>query len=70
MEQGEVGKKWAGGGRGRLRPKRICAEKDYAKGAIRRYLRRLSVRITIALGGPPSTAVGLSIGRSKVLRVD
>ena len=47
MEQGEVNK-WAGGGRGRLRPKRICADKGYAKGVIRRYLRRLGVRITIA----------------------
>ena len=47
MEQGEVGK-WAGGGRGRLRPKRICADKGYARGVIRRYLRRWGVRITLA----------------------
>jgi hypothetical protein len=46
MESGEV--KRAGGGRPRLRPRRICAEKGYAKGAIRRYLRRVGIRITIA----------------------
>ncbi len=47
MESGEV-KKREGRGRPRLRPKRICADKGYAKGVIRRYLRRLGIRITIA----------------------
>jgi transposase len=46
MESGEV--KRAGGGRPRLRPRRICADKGYAKGVLRRYLRRLGIRITIA----------------------
>jgi transposase len=47
MEQGEV-KKLEGPGRAKLRPKRICADKGYAKGVVRRYLRRLGIRITIA----------------------
>jgi len=48
MESGEVDR--AGGGRPRLRPRRICcADKGYAKGVLRRYLRRfLGIRITIA----------------------
>jgi transposase len=46
MEQGEV--KRSGPGRAKLRPKRICADKGYAKGVVRRYLRRLGIRITIA----------------------
>jgi transposase len=49
MDNGEV--KRAGCGRpGRSfgRPGRICADKGYAKGVIRRYLRRLGIRITIA----------------------
>ena len=46
MESGEV--KRAGRGRPRLRPRRICADKGYAKGVVRRYLRRLGIRITIA----------------------
>ena len=32
----------------RIRPRRICAEKGYAKGVVRRYLRRRGIRITIA----------------------
>jgi transposase len=47
MESGEVrgsGRR----GRPRLRPRRICADKGYAKGVVRRYLRRLGIRITIA----------------------
>ena len=42
--------RWIGrvGGRPRLRPRRICADKGYAKGVVRRYLRRLGIRITIA----------------------
>jgi transposase len=49
MESGEVKKRAAGHrGRPRLRPKRICADKGYAKGVVRRYLRRLGIRITIA----------------------
>jgi transposase len=48
MESGEVNK-WVGrGGRPKLRPRRICADKGYAKGVIRRYLRRVGIRITIA----------------------
>ncbi len=31
-----------------MRPRRICAEKGYAKGIVRRYLRRVGIRITIA----------------------
>ena len=46
MERGEV--KRAGRGRPRLRPRRICADKGYAKGVVRGYLRRLGIRITIA----------------------
>ena len=46
MERGEV--KRAGSGRPRVRPHRICADKGYAKGVIRRYLRRRGIRITIA----------------------
>ena len=46
MENGEVSR--AGRGRPRVRPRRICADKGYAKGVIRRYLRRLGIRITIA----------------------
>jgi transposase len=46
MESGEV--KRAGGGRPRLRPRRICADKGYAKRVLRRYLRPLGIRITIA----------------------
>src|SRR5215208_1778848 len=44
MESGQVDR--AGGGRPRLRPRRICADKGYAKGVVRRYLRRLGIRIT------------------------
>ena len=46
MENGKVHR--AGRGRPRIRPRRICADKGYAKGVIRRYLRRLGIRITIA----------------------
>lgn len=48
MESGEVKKRAGRGGRARLRPKRICADKGYAKGVVRRYLRRVGIRITIA----------------------
>ena len=48
MEQGEVEKPPGHPGRPRLRPRRICADKGYAKGVVRRYLRSLGVRITIA----------------------
>ena len=47
MEQGEV-KRADRPGRPRLRPRRICADKGYAKGVLRRHLRRLGIRITIA----------------------
>jgi hypothetical protein len=47
MEQGEV-ERVGRPGRPRLPPKRICADKGYAKGVVRRYLRRLGIRITIA----------------------
>jgi transposase len=46
MEGGEV--KGESRGRPRLRPRRICADKGYAKGVVRRYLRGLGIRITIA----------------------
>ena len=47
MESGVV-KKRADRGRPRLRPRRICADKGYAEGVVRRYLSRLGIRITIA----------------------
>jgi hypothetical protein len=47
MESGEV-KKRADRGRPRSRPRRICADKGYAKGVVRRYLRRRGINITIA----------------------
>ena len=47
MEQGEVERAGCRG-RPRLRPRRICADKGYAKGVVRHYLRRLGIRITIA----------------------
>ena len=46
MERGEV--KRAARGRPRVRPHRICADKGYAKGVIRRYLRGRGIRVTIA----------------------
>jgi transposase len=46
MERGEVER--AGPGRAKLRPRRICADKGYAKGVLRRYLKGLGIRITIA----------------------
>jgi transposase len=46
MDNGEVDR--AGCGRPKKRPGRICADKGYAKGVVRRYLRRLGIRITIA----------------------
>jgi transposase len=46
MENGKVHR--ARRGRPRIRPRRICAEKGYAKGVVRRYLRRRGIRITIA----------------------
>jgi transposase len=46
MESGQVDR--AGRGRPRLRPRRICADKGYAKGVVSRYLKRLGIRITIA----------------------
>jgi transposase len=46
MENGKVHR--AGCGRPRVRPRRICADKGYAKGVVRRYLRRRGIRITIA----------------------
>ena len=45
MEQGAV--KRTGVGRPRLRPKRVCGDKGYSSGKIRRYLRRRGLRITI-----------------------
>jgi transposase len=61
MENGEVRR--AGPGSPKKRPGRICADKGYAKGVVRRYLRRLGVRITIARksnehrGGPFDRAI-------------
>jgi transposase len=46
MENGKVNR--AGLGRPRIRPERICADKGYAKGVVRHYLRRRGIRITIA----------------------
>ncbi len=46
MECGEVNR--AGRGRPRLRPDRLCADKGYANGQVRGYLRSKGVRITIA----------------------
>jgi transposase len=47
MESGEV-KRAGTPGRPRLRPRRICADKGYAKGVVRCYLRGSGIRITIA----------------------
>lgn len=65
MEQGEV--KRAGRGRPRVRPHRICADKGYAKGVIRRYLRRRGIRITIARRSNEHIVAEPSIGRSTAL---
>jgi transposase len=46
MERGEV--KRAGRGRPKVRPHRVCADKGYARGVVRRYLRRRGIGITIA----------------------
>lgn len=46
MEHGEVNR--AGRGRPRLRPERLCADKGYANGEVRRFLSSKGVRITIA----------------------
>lgn len=46
MERGEVRRE--GRGRPRLRPFRLCADKGYANGEVRGYLRSKGVRITIA----------------------
>ena len=62
MESGEV--KRAGRGRPKLRPKRICADKGYAKGVLRRYLRRLGMQERDSREDPTSTAAVRSIGRS------
>ena len=76
MERGEV-EKLEGPGRPRLRPKCICADKGYAKGVVRGYLRGLGIRITIARrsnehrGGPFDREIYLSrlISLSMRLRV-
>lgn len=46
MQQGAV--KRAGAGRPRLRPRRVVGDKGYSSGAVRRYLRRRGIRLTIA----------------------
>lgn len=46
MQQGGV--KRVGAGRPRLRPGRVVGDKGYSSGAIRRYLRRRGIRLTIA----------------------
>jgi transposase len=46
MERGKA--KSLGRGRPRLRPDRICADKGYANGRVRGYLRRKGIRVTIA----------------------
>jgi transposase len=45
MEQGAV--PLVGGGRPRLRPQRVVADKGYSSGPLRRYLRRRGIRYTI-----------------------
>jgi transposase len=45
MERGAVAGK--GGGRPRLRPKRVVGDKGYSSGKIRSYLRRRGIRYTI-----------------------
>jgi transposase len=45
MEQGAV--KRVGSGRPRLKPRRIVGDKGYSSGAIRRYLRRRHIGVTI-----------------------
>lgn len=46
MEGGEVERE--GAGRPKLRPFRLCADKGYANGEVRGYLRRKGMRVTIA----------------------
>lgn len=45
LAQGAV--KRPGTGRPRLRPHRVVGDKGYSSGAIRRYLRRRGIRLTI-----------------------
>lgn len=45
MEQGSV--KRIGRGRPRIRPKRVVGDKGYSSRAIRQYLQRRSIRLTI-----------------------
>lgn len=45
MEQGGVPR--LGGGRPRIRPQRLVADKGYSSGKIRRYLRRRGIRYSI-----------------------
>lgn len=45
MEQGAI--QHSSGGRPRIRPRRVVGDKGYSSGAIRRYLRRRGIRLTI-----------------------
>ena len=62
MEKGAINKR-EGCGRPKVRPERLCGDKGYAKGQIRRYLRRLGIRVTIPRksnehrGGPFDRAI-------------
>jgi transposase len=71
MDGGEIRR--AGPGPPKKRPGRICADKGYAKGVIRRNLRRLGISITIARksnehrGGPFDRAIYRTIYRTRNL---
>jgi transposase len=45
MTQGAIRRK--GGGRPRIRPRRLCGDKGYSSGKVRTYLRQRGIRVTI-----------------------
>ena len=45
MTQGEIRR--SGGGRPRIKPRRVCGDKGYSSRRIRAYLRRRGIRYTI-----------------------
>jgi transposase len=61
MERGAIERER--GGRPKVRPRRLCGDKGYSNGQIRRYLRKLGLRVTIPRksnehrGGPFARAI-------------
>ena len=61
MERGAIERE--GRGRPKVRPERLCGDKGYSNGQIRRYLRKLGLRVTIPRksdehrGGPFDRAI-------------